>query len=177
MSDEPDDGRKVEQEPTPSRPDSVPLDHAWAWFKYHAEQRLTVLRFYILVIGGLATAVGVLHQQKEAFICVLASVFAAFVCFCFMRFDNRSSDLVHLGEGALRSEQRRLAILTKNDDFEMTLKADQLTGGWPYAYGRIIRALLGASLCLFVLFAAISAEESTGLLAIVRDRLCSLVQR
>lgn len=149
MSDEADNDQKVEEASPLNTSDFVALDHAWNWFKCHADQRMALFRFYVLVIGGLATAVGVLHQQKEDFICVVVSLFAAFVCFCFMRFDKRTSDLVRLGERAMRSEQQRLVRVTGNTDFDIALKADQLTGPWPYTYRRIIRALTLASSGLF----------------------------
>jgi hypothetical protein len=151
------------------RYDTAALDHAWDWFKCHADQRIALFRFYVVVVGGLAAGLGVLHQQRENIICAALSVFAAFVCFCFVRLDKRTSDLVRLGERAMRSEERKLAIETGNDEFDIALKAESPTGCWLHTYRRIIRALLLSAFWLFVLFALISVTESRHVLVILHS--------
>jgi hypothetical protein len=160
MSDALDDDEKIKEAAATCAFDSEPLGHAWDWFKCHADQRIALFRFYVIVMGGLAAAVGLLHQQKEHILCAGLSIFAAFVCFCFVRLDTRTSDLVQLGERAMMSEQRRLSIYTGNDDFNIALKADLMTGPWPYTYRRAIKTLLFAAMSLFALFTIISVAES-----------------
>jgi len=177
MSDALDDDEKA-QVPTEShKANSAALDHAWDWFKCHADQRIALFRFYVIVVGGLAAAVGVLHQQKENLLCALLSIFAAFVCFCFMRLDRRTSDLVRLGEHAMTSEQKRLTAYTGNDHFDIALKSQKLTGSWPYTYGQVIRALLSTSAGLFVLFAIVSATEAKHVAMVLHDWACTLLSR
>jgi hypothetical protein len=158
MSDRSDDDDKTKA--TKAAFDSDGLGHAWDWFKCHADQRIALFRFYVIVMGGLAAAAGLLHQQKEHMLSAVLSLFAAFVCLCFARLDGRTSDLVKLAECALISEQRRLSISTGNDGFNIVEEARKLKRRWPYTYRQCIQALLFAALGLFVLFALISLTES-----------------
>lgn len=168
------DGGLIKEGLAAERHDTAALDHAWDWFKCHADQRIALFRFYVVVIGGLAAGLGVLHQQKEHTVCAVLSLFAALVCFCFAHLDKRTSDLVRLGERAMRSEERKLAIATGNDDFDIALKADGLTGPWPYTYRRVIRVLMFSALLLFVLIALISFAESRHVIVMLH-RLCGVL--
>ena len=72
------------------------LDHAWDWWKYHADQRIALIRFYILTLGGVAAAVGWLLQQHESLLSALISGLGAILSFCFLRLGTRTADLVKL---------------------------------------------------------------------------------
>ena len=125
-------------------------EHAWDWFKYHAEQRISMMRFYILLLGGVAGGIGyLLHNQEHAAAATL-SLFAALMSFCFIRFDKRVSDLVKLGEKSLCHEQRFLAEMTGNSAIDICERADVKYKSWPYTYSEILRLLLRSSCTLFV---------------------------
>ena len=132
------------------------LDHAWSWWKYHAEQRIALIRFSIVALGGVAVAVGWVHQRHEYFLCTLISIFGALLSYCFLRLDVRTSDLVKVGETALEPEQERMAAATGNDAMRLCRFADAQKGAYPYSYGQIIRAVLGAASVLFILIALVS---------------------
>jgi hypothetical protein len=118
------------------------LDHAWNWFKYHAEQRIAMFKFYIVVVGAVAVGLGSLLEKKELLLGATLSIFLAIISFCFLRIDQRTSDLIKLGERALLSEQKRLAIMTQNDDFNICLFAERKSGVWPQSYGQSVKVLL-----------------------------------
>jgi transposase len=37
--------------------------------KYHAEQRIALIRFYILAMGGMAAGIGYLHKEDQHWLC------------------------------------------------------------------------------------------------------------
>jgi hypothetical protein len=75
-------------------------DHAWNWFKYHAEQRLTMIRYSVLILGAMVAGVGYLYRDHEYFFSLIASLFGTLASYCFLRLDLRTADLIKLGERA-----------------------------------------------------------------------------
>jgi hypothetical protein len=69
---------------------STSLEHSWNWFKSHADQRLTITRFAILVLGATGAGVGYLEKDHEYFFCALLSIFGAIAAYCFLRLDVRT---------------------------------------------------------------------------------------
>jgi hypothetical protein len=78
---------------TAPRPGQESLDHAWDWFKYHAEQRMMMLRFAITVIGGVGAGIGFFLKDGTYIFSLLLSVFGGVVAFTAIKLDRRTSDL------------------------------------------------------------------------------------
>lgn len=116
------------------------LNHAWDWFKYHAEQRMTMIRFSMAVIGATGAAVGYLIKQRQDFFSVLVSLFGAIVSYCLLRIDRRTADLVKIGEEALRVEERRLGLHAANDHLDFCTAANHAMQRYcrkfPYSYSQ-----------------------------------------
>lgn len=80
------------------------FDYAWKWFAYHADQRIKMFN-YMLVVFGIAAAgiVNALDQGKHippeaiAMLCFISSVVAIF----FVLVDRRNRNLIWLGEDVL----------------------------------------------------------------------------
>jgi hypothetical protein len=62
---------------------SKSLEHSWNWFKSHADQRLTITRFAILVLGAIGAGVGYLEKEQQYFFCTLLSIFGTIAAYCF----------------------------------------------------------------------------------------------
>ena len=129
------------------------LNHAWKWFEYHAKQRLTMIRFYILVIGALGAGIGYLYENDFYEFSALISVFGIVSSFSFIRLDQRISDLIKIGEDALETEQSKLASETGFETIKMCMSANDKNkrGCYPYSYKQIIRLLLCSAVILFIL--------------------------
>lgn len=41
----------MDAETKPSGPSEIAYKYAWDWFSYHAAQRLTTFRFFLIIIG------------------------------------------------------------------------------------------------------------------------------
>lgn len=149
-----EDGEKERDEIANSQ--QTALDHAWDWWKYHAEQRIALVRFYIISLGGIAAAIGFLYQQKEQVLTAILSIFGAFLSYCFLRLDTRTGDLVKVGEAALAHEHQRMALTTNSTAIHLCAVADNQKKHWPYSYGEIISLVLGAIIAMFILMALFS---------------------
>jgi hypothetical protein len=86
----------------------VALDHAWNWFTYHANQRISPLRMFLLTTGAVTTAYFAAFEAEIYEASIGAAVFGAVSSFCFFWLDQRSSQLIKLGEAVLDKEQKRL---------------------------------------------------------------------
>jgi hypothetical protein len=88
------------------------------------------------------------------------SIFGAFLSFCFLRLDTRTSDLVKIGEDALAYEHKRLASVTNNNAMKLCAIADSTRKYWPYSYGQIIATVLSVIIAMFILLAVVSLQVS-----------------
>ena len=143
------------------------LDHAWAWFEFHAAQRMTMVRFYLIAAGGIAAGIGYLWTSNQYLLCAFLSTFGAVTSFCFMKLDKRVSDLVKLGEAALKSQQAEIAKVLTHNEFEICRRGDELQNAsgnrrypYPYTYGENFRLLFGLAILAFSVLAIVSAWKA-----------------
>lgn len=79
------------------------LDHVWRYFALHAQQRISVFNFFIVLSGILATGIGAGFQAGKPMapvVAILGALLALF-SFAFYKMDRRGSELVKLAETAL----------------------------------------------------------------------------
>jgi hypothetical protein len=160
---------ETETDIAPKKVGNEALDHAWNWFKYHADQRIAMVRFYIVALGGAAAGIGILFQHEQHFLCTCLSLFTALMSFSFLRIDQRTSDLVKIGENALRSEQSQLAVITGNQAFNMCRQADAKGTVRLYTYGEVFRLLLSSAMAMFLLMALFSLITSKHMLMLIHS--------
>jgi hypothetical protein len=103
--------------------EKLQFDYAWKWFSYHADQRVKMFNFMLIMLGVFATAIGtaIANDLHPHFTAILCFVSAALVSI-FSLLDRRNQDLVWLGEEALiRLERDKLfgeneRVLDRNDN-------------------------------------------------------------
>lgn len=93
----------------PSEPRETQFDYAWKWFCFHADQRIKMFNYMLIVFGIFAAGVvNALHDEVPrgaiAGLCFIAAVLA----FVFMKLDRRNRDLVWLGEDVLMELERKV---------------------------------------------------------------------
>jgi hypothetical protein len=144
------------------------LDHAWHWFEYHANQRMTMIRFYIIVAGAIATGIGYLWQAEYYFLVSILSLFGTVTSFAFIRLDKRVSDLVHIGEAALKVTQKELATALGSADMNICVHANANRNAnnsrrqfWPYTYSENIQLII--AFCMSAFAIACLAGLTTGI--------------
>jgi hypothetical protein len=138
-----------------AKPDA--LGHAWNWFKYHAEQRMIVVRFYLLAVAALATGYFAVLKAEEHALAVLVAVFGAAMSVLFGKLDGRTRQLIDAGKAALAAEQAALARSSGNDAIRIIERADFSTDGWCGTYTKILSWLFRLAAVSFVLAAVIAA--------------------
>ncbi len=153
----------------PGAVNPVALDHAWHWFEYHANQRMTMIRFYLVVAGAIASGAGYLWIGHENLLSAILSAFGAVASFCFMRLDMRVSSLVKLGEDALHSQQTAFAGTLKAPAFEICRLAGDLRTQagrrrffYPYTYGENLRILFVFAALIFVVLTILNVVKLVG---------------
>jgi hypothetical protein len=96
---------------------NLQLDYAWKWFSFHADQRVKMFNFMLIVFGIFATAIvsAVNYHLPAGFIAALCIV-AGVLGLIFPRLDRRNRDLVWLGEDVLNHLEKTV-IFGEGDGF------------------------------------------------------------
>lgn len=82
--------------------------YAWEWFKYHAGQRQSVFRFYLIISGAVFTgyfaSTGTARGELREF-AYLSGLLLLAISFLFWRLDVRSQELVKIAEKYLKVDE------------------------------------------------------------------------
>jgi len=96
-----------------SKAERAAASYAWEYFKYHAQQRQAVFRFFLIIAGAMSAAYLLTYQEKaDASLKYARPLLAAMltvVCFLFWRLDVRSYQLVKIAEDYLKRDEVKLA--------------------------------------------------------------------
>jgi hypothetical protein len=91
----------------PSELHKLQFDYAWKWFCFHADQRVKMFNYMLIVFGVFAAGVvNALHNQIPAGLVFTLCVVAGVLALIFMLLDRRNRDLVWLGEDVLMDLER-----------------------------------------------------------------------
>src|ERR1700730_14027365 len=78
------------------------FDYAWKWFSYHADQRVKMFNFMLIVFGIFAAGVvSALDKNLPNVVTSSLCFFAAGLAVIFIFLDRRNRDLVWLGQDVL----------------------------------------------------------------------------
>ena len=117
------------------------MDHAWAWFEYHAHQRASYVRLYFLVTAAIAAAYATtLIEGLLALSCLIA--FAGHVAsISFLTIDQRGAALIKIGEEAIDALERTLANELQIDALCIIQKVDNIPKQRFASHGQAFRLL------------------------------------
>ncbi len=76
-------------------------EYAWNWFEYHAGQRLTAFRFFLVFLGALVVGFGAGLRDGNVFFAQVVGWFGAFISLAFLILEIRNEQLVNVGRDAL----------------------------------------------------------------------------
>lgn len=83
------------------------LDYAWKWFSYHADQRVKLFNYMLVVFGALTAAiVGAINSNAATALEVFLCMISALLALAFFFLDGRNQYLVRLGEQVLTSIEK-----------------------------------------------------------------------
>ena len=97
---------KDTQNGTGSQSANMQFEYAWRWFDLHAKQRVSMFNFFLLSVGALATAYGLLLREQLYVVAALAAFIGAFVSLVSCLLDRRNHELVKIGEEALKKVEK-----------------------------------------------------------------------
>jgi hypothetical protein len=94
----------------PTDRDQMLLEHGWRHFEFHAQQRLSLFNFYIVLCGLLVAAWATVMTSDESMreVGILLSVLLSFFSYVFWRFDQRNADLTKQAETVVGLAEERL---------------------------------------------------------------------
>ena len=110
----------------------VANDIALKWFEIHAAQRLTMFNFFVVISGfclaGYFTALDKGHGGAAS----IVALGLVAICFCFRKIDERTSQLVKIGETYLRNSLPALQAEIGIPDLNVVDKAEEKGAVWSY---------------------------------------------
>lgn len=140
--------------------DDKALDHAWAYFTLHANQRITVFNYFVVFAGILCTGLAATIQASDrfSFIGIALGVILVMLSFLFWKLDQRTSFLIKHAEDILKLHEPVLAPLLA-DEVDKTSKAKADDGLW--TYGQVFRAIFAVMALIGFVGAILSALHAT----------------
>ncbi|MFM8749511.1 hypothetical protein [Rhabdaerophilum sp.] len=102
-------------------------------FKVHADQRMKLMNFYIVIvgfsIGGYFTALQNVGWQAA----LIVSLFLLFMTFCFWSLDRRTKQIVKISETSLKVVTQFLQEKIGKSEVEIVGISDNRQGNWSYS--------------------------------------------
>lgn len=100
------------------------LDHAWKYFEIHADQRIKLFNFYLVIIAASGSALTYILQNKnQSLLGVFLGLFLIFVSYIFWKLDQRTSFLIKQAEKILKNLEKEYDskyYLFSNEDLEFS---------------------------------------------------------
>jgi hypothetical protein len=92
----------------PSELHKLQFDYAWKWFSFHADQRVKMFNYMLIVFGIFAAGIAnALDKHIPSTVIAIFCFIAALLAFVFALLDRRNQDLVWLGEDVLMHLERQ----------------------------------------------------------------------
>lgn len=129
--------------------------HLWSYFELHANQRITLFRYYTIILGLFITSAGVIliryHQQSsmEEVTGIILSIVFFILTVSFYLLDQRNRQLIHYAEKSLRefeNECLKNNIFTKESCVFSKEQDDKRDG----------KSCIGHSKCFLIIYCASS---------------------
>lgn len=174
----------------------IRLNYAWDWYKLHANQRATFVRFFLISTSVLVSACITALVKEIPLAAFVASALGAFLTIIFFAFDTRNLHLLRRSIGVLKfledraiypddltgKDGPRLGLLRKDTQERKEDKGQVLKGQgspWKIKYWlRTLYGLVGAGFILFAIYslALMRTPESLTLFAsLLRSLLIFLI--
>lgn len=144
-------------------------EHAWKYFELHANQRIAVFNFFLILSGALAAGIAATLQgtQRFSLLGVGLGILLALVAFVFWKLDQRVSFLVKHGELALAEIEATFpdrGLQLFHQEPAKTAAAQKTSGLWGrlWTYGQVFRFLFWAMAIFGIAGAALCWLRFTG---------------
>lgn len=123
--------------PAPKENVELQLKYAWDWFNYHASQRLTAFRFFLVILAAISAGYATALEKELYFMAGVVGLVGVFISFAFYRLDKRNEELVNDGRDVLDELEAKLGIvLRRRDKPSFQRKAEDLIPADNHAWER-----------------------------------------
>jgi hypothetical protein len=153
----------VKSQPPPSEKKEL-LDHAWRHFEFHAQQRLSLFNFYIVLCGLLVAAWATAMTATDMLpqIGVFLGALLAFFSFSFWKMDERNADLTKRAERLMEIAEKSLfdpgeCLFCEEEIDRPVRSAWHLLGQW--SHGTSLRVIFSCVGLLGIASAAYAAAS------------------
>jgi hypothetical protein len=85
----------------PSELNKIAHETALKWFEIHAEQRMSLFKFFLTLFGVSLVAASTAFQVGNSILVCSIGFFIAWISYCFKRLDQRTAQLIKNSEKAL----------------------------------------------------------------------------
>lgn len=127
----------------------VALTHSQAWIELHANQRQSLLNFYLIAVAFLFNAyVGALSIHR-ILLAGTISLLGAFISISFTAMDLRNRDLTRAGETPIREIEDRLAYKCGIPSLRIIAAIDRPRHAW-LSMGKAIRNIHALTGLVFI---------------------------
>lgn len=102
----------------PKPPELIELQYkyAWNWFSYHAAQRLTAFRFFLIMIGVVIVGYFKCVELHWPRLGIVMGSFGALIAVAFWILEIRNEELVWCGRAALDQLESEMQLTIRKDD-------------------------------------------------------------
>jgi hypothetical protein len=141
--------------------------YAWAYFSFHADQRMKTFNFFLIVAGLISGGIVTLMRDSgNPWIVAPLGLALIMLCLLFWRLDQRNHVLVRNGEAAIKflDSQHHLTAddgtphvlcIFEHDDFERRREPRSLFRKGYFSYSQVIRYVYCLFACLGLFFSVV----------------------
>jgi Flp pilus assembly protein TadB len=134
-------------------------EYAWNWFEYHAGQRQSVFRFYLVICGALVA--GIISTEKtDVEIRFLLTISLAVSSLLFWQLDRRSTKLIKLAEEYLKEWESQISAEIKSPLIRLVERSDSERPIGFTAHIHSFRQIYKSIYILFIVFSFILLVSS-----------------
>lgn len=86
------------------------LEHAWRYFELHANQRISIFNYFVVISGAVSAGIAATWQGSQHFsiVGIVLGLLLSVVSFVFWKLDQRVSFLIKHAESALAEVEQSL---------------------------------------------------------------------
>ena len=124
-------------------------EYAWNWFEYHAGQRLTAFRFFLIFLGALVVGFSTGLRDGNIFFISVVGWSGAFISIAFLTLEFRNEQLVDMGRKALLHLEQFDKSMKVHPKLQL-LHIDSKRSVW-LSHKCWFRAIYGMCILLFII--------------------------
>lgn len=129
------------------------VERATSWFAIHADQRLKLMNFYLILLGAILAGFVTALEKQLLWLALLLSLVLLVITYCFKQLDRRTAQLIKAAEAALLKIEHAISETVAFDEIKLTLAAENKNGVPSYrrTFNKLFwtGAVLGIVGCLY----------------------------